>query len=362
MKNTLYKAIALSLSIILVSCKEEKTASETKEAKPMMMMSNLETVIIKKSNPKVDLKLAGELVPDQETALFAKVQSYVKKINADIGSYVNAGQVLMILEAPEIQSQAANAKAKWQAQEAIYIATQASYNRTYRANETKGAIAKDALDQIKARKLSDEAQVNAAKSAYRELLDINQYLVIRAPFSGIITQRNVDLGAYVGPMGGAPLMVIQSTSKLRLSLSVPEANVPYLNVGDTIAFSINAIPEKNFKARISRKSGSLDLKLRSEKIEADFINHSKELKPFMIAEAVIPLQNKETTFFIPRSALVESNMGIYVIKNEAGKARFVSVKKGRILNDTIEVFGELTEGDKIIKKGSEEILEGSIIK
>ncbi|HCA07646.1 MAG TPA: efflux RND transporter periplasmic adaptor subunit [Chryseobacterium sp.] len=346
---------------IPASCKEEKPMDMSKEAQPMMMHS-METVEIKKSNPKIELKLAGELIPDQETALFAKIPGYVKKINADIGSYVSAGQVLMVLDAPEIQSQAANAKSKWQAQEAIYSATRSNYDRVYRANETKGAIAKDALDQITARKLSDQAQVNAAKSAYRELQDINQYLVIRAPFSGIITERNVDLGAYVGPNGGAPLMVIQNTSKLRLSLSVPEASVQYLKTGDTISFRINAMPEKSFKARISRKSGSLDVKLRSEKIEADFINYSRELKPFMIAESVILLQNQEATFFIPRSALVESNMGIYIIRNEGGKTKFVPVKKGRVLNDMIEVFGELTEGDKIIKKGNEEILEGSLIK
>lgn len=360
MKNILYTAAILSFLVIQVSCSQEKKTPK-QEMKPMMINS-METVIIKKSNPKVDLKLPGELIPDQETALFAKVQSYVKKINVDIGSHVNAGQVLMILEAPEIQSQAANAKAKWQAQEAIYAATKSNYDRTYRANETKGAIAKDALDQITARKLSDQAQLNAAKSAYHEIQDINRYLVIRAPFSGVITERNVDLGAYVGPMGGTPLMVIQNTSKLRLSLSIPEANVPYMNIGDTISFRINALPEKSFKARISRKSGSLDLKLRSEKIEADFINHSRELKPFMIAESIIPLQNNEPTFFIPRSALVESNMGIYIIKKENGKARFIPVKKGRILNETIEVFGDLSEGDSIVKKGSEEILEGSLIK
>lgn len=360
MKNILYTAVILSLIIIPASCSKEKS-NPKQEAQPMMMAS-METVAIKKSNPKVELKLPGELIPDQETALFAKVQSYVKKINVDIGSHVSAGQVLMVLEAPEIQSQAANAKAKWQAQEAIYASTKSSYSRMYKANETKGAIAKDALDQITARKLSDEAQVNAARSAYRELQDINRYLVIRAPFSGVITERNVDLGAYVGPMGGPPLMVIQNTSKLRLSLSVSEANVPYLNVGDTISFRVHALPEKNFKARISRKSGSLDLKLRSEKIEADFINHSRELKPFMIAESMIPLQNKDATFFIPRSALVESNMGIYIIKKENGKAKFIPVKKGRILNDTIEVFGDLSEGDPILKKGSEEIVEGSLIK
>lgn len=361
MKNLIYASLALSLT--LFSCESKDKDAAKKEEKPMMMMmNNMETIEIKKSNPKIELKLAGELVPDQETALFAKVQSYVKRINVDIGSRVSAGQVLMVLEAPELQAQIANAKAKIRSQEAIYVATKANYDRVFRANKTKGAIAQDALDQVTAQKLSDEAQVNIARAAYREIQDMNQYLVIRAPFSGVVTTRNVDLGAYVGPMGGTALLVIQNTSKLRLSLSVPEANVPYLNVGDTINFNVTAIPEKNFKAKISRKSGSLDLKLRSEKIEADFINSGKELKPFMVAESKIPLQNSEPTFFIPKSAVVESNMGVYVIKNEGGKAKFVNVKKGRIMNDQVEVFGELLEGDKVIKKASEEIMEGAPIK
>lgn len=326
------------------------------------MMNNMETIEIKKSNPRVELKLAGELVPDQQTTLFAKVQSYVRKINVDIGSQVTAGQVLMVLEAPELQAQVANAKAKISSQEAIYVATKANYDRMYRANETKGAIAQDALDQITAQKLSDEAQVNAARAAYQEIQDINQYLVIRAPFSGVVTARNVDLGAYVGPMGGMPLLVVQNISKLRLSLSVSEASVPYLHLGDTIHFNVKALPEMSFKARISRKSGTLDLKLRSEKIEADFINTNNVLKPFMVAESKIPLQHREPTFFIPRSALVESNMGVYVIKNEGGKTQFVMVKKGRMVKDAIEVFGALSEGDKIIKKGSEEIMEGMAFK
>ena len=84
MKNILYTAALLSLMIIPASCSKEKAVPQ-QEAKPIMMAS-METVAIKKSNPKVDLKLPGELIPDQETALFAKVQSYVKKINVDIGS------------------------------------------------------------------------------------------------------------------------------------------------------------------------------------------------------------------------------------------------------------------------------------
>lgn len=326
------------------------------------MMNPFETVEIAKSNPLVQLKLAGELAPDQQTELYAKVNSYVNNIKVDIGSVVTAGQVLIVLEAPEIQSQVASAKAKWQGQEAVYLSTKSTYDRMMKANETEGAISKDALDQIKSRKLADEAQLNAAKSAYNELLDVDNYLVIRAPFSGVVTDRNVDLGAYVGPMGKTPLLVIQNTQKLRLNLSIPEANTPYLKIGDTIKFKIRSAPEKKYFARISRKSGTLDLKLRSEKIEADFINVSNELKPFMVAETIIPLQNSKATFFVPKTALVESNLGMYLIRVEGGVTKNVPVAKGRVMPDQFEVFGELNEGDQILLKGNEEILEGTSIK
>lgn len=361
-----YKSIIIfAMALSLVACNNEKKEETKKEGSmPAMgmgmgMMNPMETVEISKTNPLVMLKLAGELKPDQQTELFAKVNSYVKSIRVDIGDRVSAGQTLVVLEAPEIQSQVASAKAKLEAQQAIYLSTKATYDRTMKANETQGAIAKDALDQIKARMLSDEAQLNAAKSAYNEIRDVNNYLVIKAPFSGTITSRNVDLGAFVTPMNKEPLLVVENNSKLRLNLSVPEANTPYIKLGDTIRFHVRSQPQEKYVAMVSRKSGSLDLKLRSEKIEADFINQNGSLKPYMIAEAVIPLQNSEPTFFVPKSAVVESGMGVYVIRVEDGKTQNVPVSKGRVMPEQIEVFGDLNNGDKILKMGSEEVQEGT---
>lgn len=353
------------MALSLIACNNEKKEETKKEGgMPAMgmgmgMMNPMETVEISKTNPLVMLKLAGELKPDQQTELFAKVNSYVKSIRVDIGDRVSAGQTLVVLEAPEIQSQVASAKAKLEAQQAIYLSTKATYDRTMKANETQGAIAKDALDQIKARMLSDEAQLNAAKSAYNEIRDVNNYLVIKAPFSGTITSRNVDLGAFVTPMNKEPLLVVENNSKLRLNLSVPEANTPYIKLGDTIRFHVRSQPQEKYVAKVSRKSGSLDLKLRSEKIEADFINQNNALKPYMIAEAVIPLQNSEPTFFVPKSAVVESGMGVYVIRVEDGKTKNVPVSKGRVMPEQVEVFGDLNEGDTILKMGSEEMQEGT---
>lgn len=360
-----FKNIIPFAALLLLAACNTNDKVENKETKPAMagmgMMNMMETVSLSKSNPLVQLKLAAELKPDQHTELFAKVNSYVKQIRVDIGDKVVAGQILVVLEAPEIVSQIANAKAKVQAQQAIYLATKATYDRTMKANETQGAVAKDAVDQIKARMLSDESQLNAVRSAYQEIRNINDYLVIKAPFSGTITNRNVDLGAYVGPMGKSPLLVIENIQKLRLNLSVPEANTPYIKIGDTIRFYVRSQPQIKHIALVSRKSGSLDVKLRSEKIEADFINKNNVLKPFMVAETSIPLQNTEATFFVPKMAVVESGMGIYVIKIKNGKTKNVPISKGRMMDDKVEIFGALIEGDKIIKMASEEIVEGTAI-
>lgn len=357
-----YKSIIIIvIALTLAACNNNKKKTPSGEGSMPGMMHPMETVEIAKSNPLVVLNLAGELKPDQHTGLFAKVNSYVKSIHVDIGDKVAAGQTLIVLEAPEIESQVANAKAKLQAQEAIYLSTKATYDRTMKANETQGAIARDALDQVRARKLSDEAQLNAARSAYKEIRDVNNYLVIKAPFSGTITSRSVDLGAYVGPMNKEPLLMVEHNQKLRLNLSVPEASTPYIKLGDTLRFYVHSRPQEQYTALVSRKSGSLDVKLRSEKIEADFINKDNVLKPYMIAETNIMLQNTEPTFFVPKSALVESGMGIYVIRVENGKTKNIAVSKGRGMADKIEVFGALNNGDRILKMGSEEIQEGTAV-
>jgi membrane fusion protein (multidrug efflux system) len=358
MKSNL--TIALAFAITIIACNNKEIKPESDKGKPKTgMMNPMETVEILKSNPLVTLQLAGELKPEQRTEVFAKVNSYVKSLRVDIGDKVVKGQVLAVLEAPEIQSQVSNAKSKLEAQNAIYLSTKSTFDRTMRANETKGAIAKDALEQIKARKLSDEAQLNAARSAYNELRNIDNYLIIRAPFSGTITSRNIDLGAYVGPMNSSPLLVIENNFKLRLHLSIPEANTPYINEGDTIRFRVRSQPQKEYFGLVKRKSGSLDLKLRAEKIEADISNINKELTPYMIAETKIPLQGSEPTFFVPKSAVVESGMGVYVIRIEKGKTKNVNINKGRVMEDKVEVFGDLSPGDIILKMGSEEVQEGT---
>lgn len=352
--------IALVSLVVFTACADKKTP-EVKDAKDEkggmnMTMNKMETVTIEKMNPAVPLQLPGELRADQRTEIFAKVNSYVTDLKVDIGSTVKKGQVMMILDAPEIQAQVANAQSKWKGQEAIYIATKATYDRTLKANQTEGAIAPDYLEQVTAKMLADKAQLAAAKSAYEEMRNIDQYLVIRVPFDGVVTDRQVDKGAYVGPMSKLPLLIVEDTGKLRLNLSISEANTPYVKEGDTVKFKVRTLPQKEFTGVVTRKAGSLDLKLRSEQIQADISNGEHLLKPNMIADATVNLKSTEPTFFVPKSALVDSNLGMYIIEVKNGTAYHIKVAKGRVNGMMIEVFGDITPGAKILKMATEEIM------
>lgn len=352
--------IALVSLVVLTACTDQKApeVADQKDDKGGMnrTMNKTETISLEMMNPAVPLQLPGELRADQRTEIFAKVNSYVADLKVDIGSEVKKGQVLMVLEAPEVQAQVASAQSKWKAQEAIYIATKATYDRTHKANQTEGAIAPDYLEQVTAKMLADKAQVASAYAAYEEMKNMDQYLVIRAPFDGVVTDRQVDKGAYVGPMSKLPLLIVEDTHKLRLNLSISEANTPYISVGDTVKFKVRTLPQKEFTGIITRKAGSLDLKLRSEQIQADINNGEQLLKPNMIADATVKLKGDTPTFFVPKSALVDSNLGLYIIEVKAGIAYHRKVAKGRVMPMMVEVFGDLTLGIKILKMATEEVM------
>jgi membrane fusion protein (multidrug efflux system) len=351
---------SLVVSILGQGCgADANKVKPVKEVKPTIATFKLET-----GKLSTALQLPGELTANQQVDLYAKVSSFVKALNADIGSQVSKGQLLMTLEAPELSSQLAAAKSKLKAQEAVYTASKANYERLFETSKTPGTISKNDLDQAIARKNSDEAQLEASKAAFQEVGTIRNYLEIRAPFNGVITARNVNLGAYVGPSGKGselPLFTLQDQKKLRLAISIPEVYTGYLRDGHEITFTVRSLPGEVFNAKVNRLSGALDLRLRSERVEMDITNTNKKLLPGMIAEVNIPLPAAASTFVVNKNAILDTSEGIYVIKVAQGKAVKVPVKKGREADDKIEIFGQLTAGDELVAQPTEDIKDGATI-
>lgn len=341
------------------------TADSRPEVKNEVTTAAPATFLLQKEKMMTSLHLPGELLAFQQVDLYAKVTSFVKTLKVDIGSEVTAGQLLVTLEAPELISQLAAAESRLRSQEAIYTASKANYDRLVETARIPGTISQNDLDQAMARKSSDFAQLQAAQALHKEVSTMQGYLEIRAPFNGIITARNVNPGAYVGPTGKGsefPLFTLQEQKKLRLAISVPEAYTGYVSNGDEISFKVRAFPSRSFTTKIKRMAGALDLRLRSERIEMDVINEDKKLLPGMVTEVTVELPAKDSAFVVPRTAVLSTDEGIFVVKVVNNKAVKVKVLKGRELQDKTEIFGDLAEKEVLLTKPAEDLRQGTEIR
>lgn len=349
----------LLVTIVLISCgKKEEVGKTTTTPK-------IETIGLHKELFSTELSVPGELVSYQQVDLYARETSFVKKLYVDVGSEVKEGDLLISLEAPEISSRLSGAEARFKSQEAVYTASKATYDRLLETSKTPGTVSQNDLDQAKARMNADLAQLESAKASFREVGDTRRYLEIRAPFNGVISARNVNLGAYVGPTGKGsefPLFTLQEQRRLRLVVSVPEAYTSFFKQGDSVQFRVKARSTEVFPAMIKRHAGALDTRLRSERVEMDVVNGDGKLLPGMIAEVTIPLKATDSTFVVPNSAVVNAAEGIFVLRVQGDTVNWVTVRQGRSMKGKTEIFGQLQKGDELVKVATEEVRRGSKVR
>lgn len=370
-------AVALCATGMLTGCsntdgarsgKADSEAATTAPATPTdSAASGTATFILKRGRFSTDLHVPGELIAFQQVDLYAKVSSFVKKLYVDVGSEVREGQLLATMEAPELESQLASAQSKMKSQEAIYIASKSNYDRVVETSKTPGTISQNDIDQANARQKSDMAQWDAAKAAYNEVAATLKYLEIRAPFSGVISARNVNPGAYVGPSGKGsdlPMFTLQEQKHLRLVISVPEAYTGYLSEKDNVNFTVKALPTRVFTAQVRRLAGALDNHLRAERTEMDVYCNDKTLLPGMVAEVDLPLPDRDSSFVVPSSAIVDGTERLFVIRvTDDHRAEWIDVQTGRSQGGRTEVFGKgLKEGDRLVTAANEEIRDGAPVR
>jgi RND family efflux transporter MFP subunit len=359
-KYFLTAGMAITVFFFLFSCKNSQEAKEQREtAQPAIEVFALQTGRISSA-----LRIPGELFSFRDVDLYAKVSSFCKQLYVDVGTEVKEGQLLALMEAPEIVSQLASARARVEALTATYKASKANYDRLLETSKTPGTISQNDLDQALGKSNSDYSQLQAAQSSEKEISVMQSYLEIRAPFDGIISARNVSLGAYVGPSGKGsefPMFTLNEQKRLRLVVYIPEAYTSYLHQDDEIHFGVKAYLNQKFSGKVKRLAGALDKRLRSERIEMDVINEDKKLLPGMIAEVEFSLATSPNTFVVPSSALVNATERVFVIRVTNKKTEWVDVKKGMEINGQVEIFGTLNLGDQLVTAASEEVRNGAAV-
>ena len=289
------------------------------------------------------LRLPGELGAYRNVALYAKVQGFVEKIDVDRGSEVKRGELLAQLSAPEFEAQKSEAEAK-------LAANLATAKRLEEAAKTPGVVAGNEVEIA-------QKQVEADRARIKVYAQNEEYLKIAAPFDGVITERNVHEGSIVGPSAAQPIVRIQEIARLRLTAYVPESAVGGIAVGQKLKFTVPAYPGESFTGMVARVAHSLDSKMRTMPVELDVENRDKRLSPGMFAEIHWEVTRPEPSLFVPASAVVTTTERKFVIRVKEGETEWVDVRVGQPVGALVEVFGNLSAGDLVSQRGTDELRE-----
>lgn len=348
------------------------------------------TVPVKLASSETQLDLSGSIQAVTEAGLYARADGYVKKRIADIGDRVKSGQILLELESPEVDQQLLQAKAALnQAHAALAQAeasrTQLSANLTLARTTTKrwkelvaqGVISKQEGDEkdaeLEAREadmVAGEARIKAAQGAITaaeanvaRLVEIQSFQKLRAPYDGVITQRNVVLGTLVSAGSSnamRELYRITQLDPLKVMIPVPQSFVPEIRLGMECLIEVQELGNKPFSAKVTRTANALDMTSRTMLTEVQFNNPKGEVLPGMYAKLRFVSARSNPPLLIPSDAIMTGASGPTVAYLRGSNvARFTKVRLGRDDGAHTEVLEGLKIGDLVILNPPDEIRDGT---
>jgi RND family efflux transporter MFP subunit len=368
----------LSGGIVLCASCGSKSNSGAAAQATATPPSTVEVAEVSSKKLSIMVRLPGELQAYEAVAVFPKVSAYVDSISVDRGSRVKTGQLMARLVAPELAAQRAEAQSKLQTAEAQRAESQAklssdesTYERLKSASATPGVVAGNdleieqrAVDADRARLEASRGSAQAAKSALKSVAELEGYLQVRAPFNGIVTERNVHPGSLVGPSNSAsgaamPMLRLEKAERLRLVVPVPEKYAGGIAEGGKIEFSVPAYPGQTFAGTVARIAHSVDVKTRTMPVELDVKNTDGRLSSGMFPEVVWAVRRTGPSLFVPVSAVVRTTEATFVVRIRDGNTEWVNVQTGELDGKSIEVIGGLRDGDRIAARGTDELRPGT---
>ncbi len=347
--------LILGASTFLLSCTQAVKNKETKNA----ALDSVAVFTLKRTPFTKKLTFPAELTPLEKAEIYAKVSGHIRELKVDIGDVVSKGEILALLDAPELTSASAQALAEVKSAYSRKLTSTDQYRRVLNASLVAGTISAAELESTRNQMLADSSADEAAKSKLIASGQVNDYLVIRSPFDGIVTQRNADRGTLISSNASKPLFLIENASVLRLRIQVPEVYTSSISDTSVVEFTVDALPGKTFVGTFSRKSGSINLSNRTETWEFEVQNSRRVLKSGMFANATIHLGRVEHSILVPAAAIATNLEKKFVIGLKDGAATWVDVKTGFNQNDKIEIFGAIQEGDILLSVATDEIKPGT---
>jgi membrane fusion protein (multidrug efflux system) len=328
------------------------------------------SVIRPRSAPEQqELLLPGSVTPFADAAIYARTSGYIERWTRDIGAKVTTGETLAIIQTPELDAQLAQARADQATAQANFAYADVTAKRWQQMLTTQSVSQQDADTRISDRD-AKRAMLQSAVANVKRLTELVSYEKVTAPFSGVITARNVDVGALVSA-GSAPglgsntgeLFHVQQTDTLRVFVDVPQNDVPYITSGTSVYLSVQQYPGKRFAAKVARNTGSIDPVSRTLRVEVDVDNRDGALMPGAYAQVHLELDNAHPALDLPVSALLFRPDGVTVaIVDAAGKTALKSVGIGRDFGTSIEITTGLNATDRVIDNPGDAISAGQSVR
>lgn len=369
--------MAVAGTLWVTACSSGSPAEQTRAAAPPSGPPTIEVVQVVERPLDVTLEMPGELDPFEEVAIYPRVTGYVKSIRVDRGSRVRAGEMLALLEAPELLAQRAEAESKVQVADAQRGVAQSktdadasTLEKLTAASATPGVVAGNDLVLAQKNVEADRGQISAAeknveaaRQALNSITQMQSYLRVTAPFDGVVTERNVHPGALVGPGSGAnPILRVVNRTRLRLVVPVPEAYLSGVTEGIEMPFTVPAYPGETFTARIARIAHTIDVKTRTMAVELEVQNRDGRLAPGSFCQVRWPVRRQGPSLLVPSASVATTTGRTFVVRVRGGKTEWVDVKTGLTSGPFVEVFGELRPGDEVAARGTDEIRVGTDVR
>ena len=305
------------------------------------------------------LTLPGTLQGFVQSPISARASGYLRRWHKDIGSRVEKGDLLAELDTPEIDQQLSQAIAARE-QTASSLALAKSTLTRWEALRAKDAVSQQELDERRSASAQAAANLAAADANVERLRQLESFKRVVAPFAGVITRRNVDVGDLIDAGGGASraMFLLAQTDPLRVYVNVPQSSAHLVKRGQKAVVTQTELAGQTFEGEVVRTSGSIDAATRTMQVEVTLRNKDGLLMPGAYVQVSLPLTTN-TTLAIPTNSLIIGSQGVRVaVVGEDGLVTMRSVKIGRNYGQTVEAMSGVTVADRLVLNPSDSLTDG----
>ena len=357
-------AVIFVIVISLGFISRKKAEAELKQMTATAAIARVNVVYPKMDAPTNEVVLPGNTQAFTDAPIFARTNGYVKSWHVDIGTRVKKGQLLAEIETPEVDQQLQQARADLQTAQANLRQAEITADR-WEALWKTNSVSKQETDVAVSAFHAMKATVDSNTSNVRRLEELQGFQKIYAPFDGVITARNTDIGALINSGASTStqeLFHLAAINILRVFVAVPQLYAQAVHPGATAFLTLDEFPGKTFSGTIARNSNSIDPASRTLLVEVDVDNRSGTLLPGAYVSVHLKLPQSVSSVTLPANTLLFRSEGLRVGVVRDGRAQLVPVTIGRDYGNSVEVVSGLQPTDPVIINPSDSLIDGTPVR